>query len=120
MARLHLSNLQLRSNLLTEDYQKEMRAITAFEVKDIWRRNPLLKDNLTPAQQKEWTSRLFDGDDSVSMAESDRSRAWFKQLAERVGEVLESLEGAPTWNALLRFCASQNHLQHRDSIALTP
>jgi len=101
MSRLGLSNLQLRSNLLPEDYQGEyesrsgtkvMALITAFEVKDIWRRNPLLRDSLNPTQQKEWTARLFDGDISVSMSEYDRRRAWLEQLAERVGEVLASLE----------------------------
>lgn len=91
MTRLRLSNLQLRSNLLSENYQKELRSITPYEVKDIWRRNPMLKDSLTPKQQKEWTARLFDGDTSVSMSERDRGRAWFEQLAEQVEEVLVSL-----------------------------
>lgn len=101
MFRLGLSNLQLRSNLLPEDYQGEyksqpgkkiMTLITAFEIKDIWRRNPFLKDSLTLEQQREWTARLFDGDTSVSMAERDRGRAWLEQLAERVEEVLTFLE----------------------------
>jgi hypothetical protein len=101
MFRLGLSNLQLRSNLLPEDYQGEykhragkriMAVITAHEVKDIWRRNPLLKDYLTREQHQEWIARLFDGDTSVSMAECDRARAWLEQLAENMEEALASLE----------------------------
>lgn len=101
MFRLELSNLQLRSNLLPEDYQGEydsrpgkkiMDLITAVEVKDIWRRNPMLTNRLTREQQREWTARLFDGDTSVSMSEHDRDRAWLEQLAERMEEVLASLE----------------------------
>jgi len=101
MFRLGLSNLQLRSNLLPEDYQGEykhrpgqkiMAVITAHEVKDIWRRNPLLKDHLTREQHQERIARLFDGDTGVSMAECDRARAWLEQLAENMEEVLASLE----------------------------
>src|SRR5260370_35167939 len=58
VAPFRLSSLELRSNLLTEEYQQEMRRITAREVKDIWRRNPNLKDALTPEQQRERTGRL--------------------------------------------------------------
>jgi hypothetical protein len=92
LAQLHLSNLQLRSNLLSVNYQKEMTKVTAFEFKDILRRNELLINELTPKQREEWTARLFDGDTSVSMSERDRGRAWLEQLAERVEEVLGSLK----------------------------
>jgi len=101
MFRLGLSNLQLRSNLLPEDYQGEykhrlgtkvMHCITVYEIKDIKRRCPLLILEFTPEQQKEWISGLFDGDTSVSMAECDRARAWLEQLAENMEEALASLE----------------------------
>jgi hypothetical protein len=92
MTGLCVSNLQLRSNLLTEGYQQEMRRITPYEVKDIWRRNPMVKDGLTLKQQNEWIAGLFDGDTSVSMSERDRCRAWLEQLAERVEDVLAALE----------------------------
>jgi hypothetical protein len=99
--RLGLSNLQLRSNLLTENYQGEyehrpgkkvMAVITAYELKDILRRNPLLGTELTHEQHKEWIASLFDGDTRVSMAEEDRSRAWLERLAEHMDDVLASLE----------------------------
>ena len=44
MRRFSLSNLHLRSNLLSLDYQQELDRITVFEVKDTWRRCPLIKD----------------------------------------------------------------------------
>ncbi len=101
MLRVGLSNLQLRSNLLPADYQGEYRhrpgrrvseCITAYEIKDIKRRNPLLTFELTGAQQREWRSGLFDGGTSVSMAEDDRRRAWLEQLAESMDEVMAALK----------------------------
>jgi hypothetical protein len=101
MFRLGLSNLQLRSNLLPEDYQGEYKhrpgkkvldCITAYEIKDIKRRCDLLPVELTLEQHKEWKASLFYGNTSVNMAEGDRGRAWLEHLAENVEETLASLE----------------------------
>src|SRR5271165_2424941 len=61
MSRLTLSNIQLRSNLLSEDYPREMGRVTVFELKDIRRRNPLLRppEAMTNAQREQWTRHLF-------------------------------------------------------------
>lgn len=101
MLGIGLSNLQMRSNLLPRDYQGEykhrpgkkvMAVITAYEVKDIRRRCPLLNIPFTPEQRNAWTARLFDGDMIVSMAERDRHRAWLEQLAEKMDRTLAALK----------------------------
>ena len=98
MKSLGLSNIELRSNLLSANYQRETSRITAFEIKNIWDRNPNLIDHtsLTPSQQQELKERLFWGSTKVSLEDNDRSRAWVESLAERVEPALESLEGHPT------------------------
>jgi hypothetical protein len=97
MSRFSLSNLHLRSNLLSLDYQQELARITVFEVKDTWRRCPLIRDpgRLTPEQRREWTDSLFWGDHSVSMADGDRARAWLELLAEALPAAVEELEAQP-------------------------
>ena len=98
MTSLGLSNIELRSNLLSVNYQREMSRITAFEIKNIWDRNPNLTDHasLTLSQQQELKERLFWGSTKVSLEDNDRSRAWVESLAERVEPALDSLEGHPT------------------------
>jgi hypothetical protein len=97
MSRFSLSNLHLRSNLLSLDYQQELHRVTVFEVKDTWRRCPLIKDpdRLTPEQRREWTEHLFWGDRSVSLADGDRARAWLEMLAEAIPAAVEELEAQP-------------------------
>jgi hypothetical protein len=96
MSRMTLSNLQLRSNLLFEDgYQKEMRRVTALEIKDIWDRNPDLKDGYTPAQQQQKTDSLFYGTSDVRMSDGDRSRAWVELLAQGIEAALTAMEKHP-------------------------
>lgn len=99
MTRLALSNVQLRSNLRSEDYQQEMGLLTVFEVKDIWRRNPMLRapDALTPRQKEEWKDHLFWGERVVSLEDDDRGRAWLEALAESVEPALEAIEERPTY-----------------------
>jgi hypothetical protein len=101
MFKLKLSNLQLRSNLLPEEYQGESRyrpgknvleCITVYEIKDINRRNPNLILGRTAEQQREWNSSLFNSSTAISMAEDDRDRAWLEQLAEKMDEGIASLE----------------------------
>src|SRR5262249_6226869 len=92
-----LSNLQLRSNLLTDDYQKEMDRVTIFELRDIVGRLGFSRwddhrDSLAPKQQEELKRSLFWGATGVSMADGDRNRAWLEKLAENVEPVLTSLE----------------------------
>ena len=97
MRRFSLSNLQLRSNLLSMEYQREIRRVTVFEFKNIRERNPNLMspDNLTEAQRQEWREHLFWGDRSVSMNADDRARAWPELLAEDIPEALAALETRP-------------------------
>jgi hypothetical protein len=97
MRRFSLSNLQLRSNLLSLEYQHEIRRVTVFEFKNIRERNPNLMspENLTEAQRQEWRERLFWGDRSVSMSDDDRARAWPELLAEGIPEALVALETRP-------------------------
>ena len=47
---------------------------------------------MTQQQQAASTAALFNGDTSVRMADGDRRRAWLELLAERVEDVLDSLE----------------------------
>jgi hypothetical protein len=103
MFRFGLSNLQLRSNLLPEDYQGEYKhrsgkkvavCITAFEVKDIKRRNPLLNLELTSEQHEALIESLFWGDTAVTMADNDRHEAWLEQLARNVEEAIVCLEAS--------------------------
>lgn len=92
MANFQLSNLQLRSNLLSQDnYQEELRFVTAAERKDILHRAPLLPRTMTQEQQNEWRASLFDGDKSVSLSDGDRGRAWLEQLAEHMEDALSAL-----------------------------
>lgn len=97
MKRFNLSNMQLRSNLLSVDYQEELDRVTVFEVKDTWRRCPLIKDpgRLTPEQRREWTEHLFWGDRSVSLGDGDRARAWLEMLAETIPAAVVQLEAQP-------------------------
>jgi hypothetical protein len=97
MRRFSLSNLQLRSNLLSLEYQREIHRVTVFEFKNIRDRNPNLMcaDNLTEAQRQEWREHLFWGDRSVSMSDDDRARAWPELLAEGIPEALAALETRP-------------------------
>jgi hypothetical protein len=97
MKRFSLSNLQLRSNLLSLEYQQEIRRVTVFEFKNIRERNPILMspDNLTEAQRQEWKEHLFWGDRSVSMNDHDRARAWPELLTEGIPEALAALETRP-------------------------
>jgi hypothetical protein len=97
MSRFGVSNLQLRSNLLSPEYQREIRRVTVFEFKDIRERNPNLMspDGLTEAQRQEWREHLFWGDRSVSMDDDDRARAWLELLAEGIPEAVAALETRP-------------------------
>src|SRR5436190_206410 len=98
MNNLGLSNLQLRSNLLTADYQNEMQRVTVFELKDLLRRLTGFgrwddhREKLTPQQRQELERSLFWGSTSVSMTDGDRRRAWLEKLAENIETVLVSLE----------------------------
>lgn len=98
MQSLGLSNIQLRSNLLSVDYQQEMSRITAFEIENIWDRNPSLRNPhaLDEKQQKQLRDSLFWGDRRVTLDDDDRRRAWGESLAERVEPTLECLESRPT------------------------
>jgi hypothetical protein len=97
MSRLTLSNIQLRSNLLSEEYQREMSRVTVFEFKDIRRRCPYLTppETMTEMQREQWRQHLFDGEGSVSMDDDERRRAWLERLAENVVGALASLEERP-------------------------
>jgi hypothetical protein len=92
-----LSNLELRSNLLSNEYQQEMRRVTVFELRDIYERCPLLRGIRphTAAQQRELDRSLFWGMQSVSMDDANRRRAWALRLLERLPEVVEALEERP-------------------------
>jgi hypothetical protein len=96
MNRLNLSNLQLRSNLLSTEYQQEMGRLTIFEVKNIWDRT-CLKDpeKLTPEQRQQWTDHLFWGQKRISLEDGDRARAWLEMLAEAVPAAIFEVEGRP-------------------------
>ena len=96
MSRLNLSNLQLRSNLLSEDgYQKEMHQITSSEVKDILARNPNLMYQWDKKQRQQQTESLFDGTRGVGMSDGDRDRAWVELLAQDVEAALGAIEKHP-------------------------
>jgi hypothetical protein len=89
--------VQLRSNLLSLEYQREICRVTVFEFKNIRERNPNLisPDNLTEAQRREWKEQLFWGDRSVSLSDDDRARAWPELLAEGIPGALAALEARP-------------------------
>lgn len=97
MSRFSLSNLQLRSNLLSATYQQELCRITIFEVKDIRRRCPMLTDlsRLTPKQRLEWTKHLHWGIESVSMSDDDRQRVWLEMLVDYIPDAIVELESRP-------------------------
>jgi hypothetical protein len=92
-----LSNLELRSNLLSNEYQEEMRRVTVFELRDICERNPILRGirPLTADQEREGDRSLFWGMRSVSMDDGDRHRTWAVRLLERLPGVVEVLEERP-------------------------
>lgn len=98
MSLFRLSNLQLRSNLLTfQEYQRDLRRVTVFEFKNIRERNPILiaPHERTDKHQQQWKDALFWGDSSVSLDDGDRRRAWLERLAEGVEDALASLEDRP-------------------------
>jgi hypothetical protein len=94
--RTGLSNLELRANILSENYQRELSRITALEIRDIRRRNPMLLDpeQLTAQQRKELNETLFWGVRSYAMRDGKR-QAWPQTLAQRIPEVLAALEERP-------------------------
>jgi hypothetical protein len=99
-----IANLHLKSNLMSNDYQREFASVSVFELADIKRRNPLLPiclnpsfyDNVTPAQRRQWDAHLFWGDKQVRMGDVRRLRwleaqaaelfASFRELVDRLGE----------------------------------
>ncbi len=88
-----LSNLQLRANLLSGNYQREMARLTAAEVRDIWSRNPNLRGlpPMTPDQRRQISDALFQGQRDVSMDDDDRRRAWLELFAQHLDEAVATL-----------------------------
>jgi hypothetical protein len=88
-----VSNLQLRSNLLSKNYQQEMQRITYREVRDIWDRTALRdEDKLTPEQKNEHLAELLRDPEVVSMQADDRWRAWLELDLEWASEAVDRLE----------------------------
>lgn len=92
-----LSNLVLRSNLLSGEYQQEIPRISVLEVKDIWRRNPMLRneDRLTSRQRQEWTEHLFWGRREAYMKDDGRTHCWIEVLANEMDHAVAALENRP-------------------------
>ena len=124
-----LSNLDLRSNLLSNEYQQEMRRVTVFELRDIYERCPLLRGirSHTAAQQRELDRSLFWGMQSVSMDDANRRRAWALHLLERLPAVVEAIEERPDLELAIEclcvaeqvadFGPSDEHAAHAASLS---
>jgi hypothetical protein len=93
---LALSNLRVRSNLLSTNYQHELSIISVFEARDVKRRNPNLgvDHRLTAEQQKAWRDSLYWGQRRVSLAEDGRD-AWCESLLGRIPSAIETFEERP-------------------------
>jgi hypothetical protein len=96
-----ISNLVLRSNLMRgETCQNEFATVTAFELDDILRRNPLLPASLdptsyagvSPAQRAQWDARLRWGDRRLAMTVA-RQALWLTEVATPLFEAFEEIEG---------------------------
>ena len=95
-----IANLIVKSNLLTQEYQCEVSRVSAFELEDIKRRNPLLSFDLdptsyagvTPAQRRQWDRRLWWGGRPIRLTEA-RWLDWLEAQAVSLAEHLETIAG---------------------------
>jgi hypothetical protein len=118
-----VSNLLVRSNLLSRGYQQEFSLISVFELRDIHGRAPLLGINLDPSQpnkvsreqRAQWTAHLFWGDRTVGMHDEDRYRAWLELLAESVFGQVAELETQPEEEPAFELLYVTEHLQRVNS-----
>jgi hypothetical protein len=93
-----ITNLHVKSNLMSNDYQNEFRNVSVFELADIKHRNPLLPinlnpsfyDNVTLAQRRQWDAHLFWGDKRVRMTETRRLR-WLEAQAVGLFEAFDEI-----------------------------
>jgi hypothetical protein len=117
MRRFSLSNLQLRSNVLSEDYQRQLRRLTVFEIKNIRERNPMLisPDDLTEPQRQEWREHLFWGERSVSLDDDDRRLAWIERVAQALEDAIASLEDRPDVEGTFEILCVTESLTSLDS-----
>lgn len=99
-----LSNLLMRSNLLSERYQdrshdrlRELDRISVFEIRDVKRRNPNLIDSerFTEAQKQQWRDSLFWGQSVVTIEDDDRVTVWLEPLTAVAQRAVETLERRP-------------------------
>jgi hypothetical protein len=98
--RATIANLLLKSNLISDDYPSYLPRVSAFELHDIKRRNRLLPFDLdptsysgvTPAQRRQWDSRLFWGDRRIALTEARRLR-WLEGLAAVILTHTEEIAG---------------------------
>lgn len=96
MSRHTLSNLRVRPNLLSENYQQEMLRCSVFELRNIYERNPNLSaPGLSPERQQEWRESLFWGDSPPPPVET----SWAEHLAGRLSDAVRELEEWPTLEA---------------------
>lgn len=117
-----VSNLRVKSNLLSNRYQDELGLISVFELRDMRDRtllgidlNPSCPRKVTPEQLSQWTSHLFWGDRTISMDDEDRSLAWLELLAEQVFAEVPELEKQPNVEDAFELLYVTDGLQHADS-----
>lgn len=120
-----LSNLTVKSNVLTRGYQTDLALLSVFELKDIGRRAPLLGISLdpshphkvTPAQLFQWTQHLFWGERAISMDDDDRWSKWIEVLAQNLGAQVGQLEAHPNEELAFELLYVADKLAHCDSRA---
>lgn len=98
MSRLSLSNLSVRANLLSREYQSEYDCCSVFELRDIDRRNERLDVmvRLSPAHREEWRSSLEWG----TRLRPQLNPRWPEGLAQTLRDDLPRLEQRPDLEAV--------------------
>lgn len=105
--KISLSNLTVRSNLLSDDYQVEILLCSVFELRDTARRceNLDLKSRLSPIQKQEWRQSLFWGE-PVRVIRTDWATDFLKDLEESI----QLLEESPDVEAVFECLVVLNYL----------